>query len=441
MKSTHSVYGPIKMKLPIVFSFLIILFGFGNLYGQDLQNYSGTYVITEQGVSVTLIVNQDVNGTITGTLSSTTGIQYKLEGQYLDGAIGGLCYDDQGAVYFEGYFYDNELIFSLMEVDANNMPDYNSAQYLSFTQSSNAALGGTAQRQQQGQQQEQQQWQQQKQQQQGQQQGQQQWQQQHNENVGISGNEIGDPSWGYKFNPPAGWVSQQKGGEIILGHNEIPGLIAVVPHNLQNIQEVQQQLYAGLEDEGVYLSLSGNLTDLGNNAMAGEYTGIFQGEQVKSRGIGTSSPYGGGVFIIAVTTPEKYGDDQSSAADAIARNMSYFKPAVSDMMQHFAGVWVHVSSSGASTTWLNFLPDGTFSDQYEASYSGDFSNETGNWNVTNEESSRGRWTVRGNKEQGQIIISFPNGEETIYEYTAWVKDGVTYYAEYLFNGTYYYKDK
>jgi len=407
---------------------------------QDISDYSGMYTLSQEGITLTLTLKQDANNVITGSLTSTTGIQYALEGQYMEGGIGGICSDQSGSVYFEGYYYDNELIFSLMDIDAYNMPDYNSAQYLSFTKSAGLTDGviiaQQGQQQQQGeQQQEVQQLQQ---------------QQQSGVGVGVSGGdvkisstEIGDPSWGFKFNPPEGWVHQQTYEQIILGHNSIPGLIVVLPHQFSNMQELQNDLMSGLQDEGVSLSLSGNLTNLGNNAMAGEYSGIFQGEQVKARGIGTSSPFGGGAYIVAVTTPDKYGDDQRSAADAIAKNMTYFKPKVSDLMKHFAGQWVNFSSSGASTTWLTFYPDGSFSDQYEASYGGNFTNDvgdvTGDWGAYNQESSQGRWTVQGNKDQGQIIVTYTNGNQTVYNYQVHEERGQKYYSEYKFNGYLYAK--
>ena len=85
-------------------------------------------------------------------MKSNTGITYDLEGEYLDGSIGGICSDQAGSVYFEAYYYDNELIFSLMDIDAYNMPDYKSVQYLSFTRSSQVAEEGIAVEQQQQQQ-------------------------------------------------------------------------------------------------------------------------------------------------------------------------------------------------------------------------------------------------------------------------------------------------
>jgi hypothetical protein len=233
------------------------------------------------------------------------------------------------------------------------------------------------------------------------------------------------------------------GQTLLLGHQTIPGLIAIWSHNADSMDEVQQQLRLGLNEESVSLTLNGNLQKISENAFSGEYSGILDGQQVKARGIGTYSPYGGGAFIIAVTTPDKYGEQQQSAAAAIAGNMQYFKPRVSDVMNHFVGSWTTTTTN--TQTWMNFHPDGTFSDQYESSYSGNMNNQygdnTGNWGAYNQQSSAGRWTINGNREQGTITIMYSNGQQTVVEYKVHIENGQTYYNEYLFNGVFYYREK
>jgi hypothetical protein len=47
--------------------------------------FSGTYTMTGQGVTLKLLLKQDLQGNITGTLSSTTGISYQVEGMVEEG--------------------------------------------------------------------------------------------------------------------------------------------------------------------------------------------------------------------------------------------------------------------------------------------------------------------------------------------------------------------
>jgi len=378
-------------------------------------NLTGTYTMSAEGTQLTLKLKQDNMQKVTGTLSSNTGISYQLDGDIADGIATGICSSNEGSVFFEMYGVENELILSLIEPDASNMPDYNSATYLSFIKNAsndpglisgpdlqtntNQSIGKT-------------------------------------NNTALTGKEIGDPSWGFKFLPPDGWTHQKTNEGLIMGHTTIAGIILILPHMMQNMQEVQQEMRKGIQEEGNYLSISGNLSQLENNIIAGNYTGIMDGQQVKSRGYGTLSPYGGGAFIIAISTPEKLGDEIINDAKMIASNLIYEKINTSDLMRHFAGKWTNFTTN--TSTWLQLYPDGTYDEQYESSYSGDLSGG-GNWGIAGNDNVKGRWTIRGNKDSGSIIVHLSNGNEIIYEYRVHEERGEKYYAEYWFNGKLYSK--
>ena len=95
--------------------------------------FNGQYVLNTQGITLYLNLQQDARGQINGTLSSSVGMQYRLEGKVEDEVALGICSDDQGAVYFEAYFQGNQLVFSMIEPDENNMPDYERSQQLLFS--------------------------------------------------------------------------------------------------------------------------------------------------------------------------------------------------------------------------------------------------------------------------------------------------------------------
>jgi hypothetical protein len=92
-----------------------------------------------EGTRVTLVLNEDQNRMLTGTLSSTTGMQFQIEGQAEEGAAAGVCYNNDGGVFFEAYGEGTDLWFSLIEPDANNMPDYDRTRDLAFTKVSGGA--------------------------------------------------------------------------------------------------------------------------------------------------------------------------------------------------------------------------------------------------------------------------------------------------------------
>jgi len=400
-----------------------------------------------------------------GTLSGSTGASFQLNGQVENGIGYGTCAGTEGIVYFEAYAEGDDLTLSLVEPDEWGAPDYNKARYLQFKKSElgqessvtgaiTGALGlGAA----------------------GSQEGSQSSTAGATEsgsgggssysgnsntsmesssssmegNIGATGsstvteNEVGDPSWGIKFGLPEGWVQKQSPEGAIVGHNTIAGMVLVMPHMSRNMNEMQAEMEKGLQEEGSYMILNGNLEFLLQNILSGDFSGVADGTQVKARGFGILSPNGGGAYLIAVSTPDKLGQELIGAAEAMINSVQYFKVDVDDLIQHFAGNWTHHSSN--TSTWICFCPDGSYSEQYESSYSGDFNdgagNYTGDWNAMSQDSEQGRWTVRGNKDSGTIIVKLANGNEINYQYQVHIEDGQKYFREYRFNGDFYSKSK
>lgn len=378
--------------------------------GEKEGPFSGTYTLESQGIIITLILKQDTQGKISGSLSSIKGMQFRINGQIEEDAAVGTCHDDKGGVYFEAYLKGNQLLLTLIEPDANNMPDYNKVRELTLTRQGGEAASGNIP--------------------------------ESSPTIAkASGNEVGNPNWGFKFQPPAGWKSQVGDRATTLGHDTIAGVILVLPHMATSFQEVQQQMLKGIAEEGTYLSPISAIQPISNSAIAGDYSGIYNGQQVKARGIGTVSPYGGGAFIIALTTPEKFSKELSESAEDIAKGMQYSKVEASDLMQHFAGTWVNNTRN--TETKRTLTPNGEYFENYEASYGGQFRNQygeqTGYWGTAGQDQNRGRWTVRGNREQGQIVITFQDGRQIVVEYKVHVEKGQVYWREYWFNGELYGK--
>lgn len=211
------------------------------------------------------------------------------------------------------------------------------------------------------------------------------------------------------------------------------------------MQEMMGMMQEGLQEEGVSLSLEGNPRQKGSNMLTGMCAGYVQGEQARGYVIGVLGSQGGGVFVLAVSTPQKLGQEIMTAADFLAGNTQFSRPKTgdSDLVRHFSGQWMW--TNGYRTEWLSFYPDGSFSNQYEASYSGNLSdgagNVTGNWGVANQERNLGRWSIQGNMDAGMITVINPDGSRTTYEYRVHVEKGQTYYREYKMNGYHFAKQK
>jgi hypothetical protein len=82
------------------------------------QSYRGQYTMTSGAVTLTLTLDQDASGRITGTLSSTKGTSLRLEGEIREGTATGTCTGDAGQSYFEAEFEGSKLIFTLVEINA-----------------------------------------------------------------------------------------------------------------------------------------------------------------------------------------------------------------------------------------------------------------------------------------------------------------------------------
>ena len=83
------------------------------------EGYRGTYIMKSGGVTLTLVLNQEASGQIAGTLSSTEGTRFGLEGAVQEGIASGTCTGTAGQSYFEAEFEGDTLVFTLTEADAN----------------------------------------------------------------------------------------------------------------------------------------------------------------------------------------------------------------------------------------------------------------------------------------------------------------------------------
>jgi len=123
------------------------------------------------------------------------------------------------------------------------------------------------------------------------------------------------------------------------------------------------------------------------------FSGSYQRQQVKARGIGTFLPNGGGAYIVAMTVPNKFGFDLENAADSVAKSMEPVTAqesaraggtaggaAPSDsgtqsLMHQMAGVYYSFSSAGPSSSGgterkVTLCPNGTYYSGSESGYSG-----------------------------------------------------------------------
>jgi len=116
-------------------------------------------------------------------------------------------------------------------------------------------------------------------------------------------------------------------------------------------------------------------------------------------------------------------------------------PGDPELVRHFAGMWAAYSGTSGGGTLINyeFYPNGAFADASETSYSRQTTDSS--FGALGTDSSTARWKVQGNKQQGQIVIVYPNGNKKTINYRIYSKGGRVYSREYMFNNTHFSKRK
>ncbi|RLE17799.1 MAG: hypothetical protein DRJ08_02820 [Acidobacteria bacterium] len=103
---------------------------------------SGTYVSQAGQVTLTLVIRDAGNGSISGTLtSSSTGQPMQLTGQSDGSSCNGTITGSGGSIFFEAMKQGTDMRVILIQPDAKGMPDYNKAQELMFKKSGGTPFG------------------------------------------------------------------------------------------------------------------------------------------------------------------------------------------------------------------------------------------------------------------------------------------------------------
>jgi len=206
--------------------------------------------------------------------------------------------------------------------------------------------------------------------------------------ISLQADTISENSWGFSFKNPSGWKYQKDMDGALLGHDHIAGLIMLFAHELKNKKALEIEMQKGLTEDDGYLRLQGSLKKMGKNGFTGEYTGMYQMQQVKARGYGTLSPYGGGAIIIVMSTPSTFSSQLTSAGRAIAKSIKYKKIDNSDLLKKFIGKWSTYSKYSESHLYL--YPDGTYSDSRASNYGNSDASVGAVWGMANDSSAKGR---------------------------------------------------
>jgi hypothetical protein len=243
------------------------------------------------------------------------------------------------------------------------------------------------------------------------------------------GNIVNDPPLGVRFSVPPGWKHEKQQANYIMGHDTIPGMIIVMPHNYNSIQEVAaaagEPLYQAQDG---HLMVSGQPVTLAQNIIAADYSGHLQGNQAMGRIVGVVSPFGGGFLVMAGTTTQHYGPQYAQLAENVARSMSFSKPQLPPeaamWKQKLTGMRLAYLKSGGSSDiggyygWseekdIYLCSDGSF--QASGQFSGSIG-ATGGSAIMDpgRKTSAGQWAITGQTGQPALQLRLNTGDVQTY---------------------------
>jgi hypothetical protein len=406
MKATVRFWGLVFLLIPFL------------VYAQD---FTGTYVSKSQGITYTLVLRQDSQGKISGTLSGTNGMQYQISADLQDDIAVGLC-EGKSPAYFEAELEGNMLRWAMFELGADNNPDFSKETNLDFARQSTNAPARQAEPQ-------------------------------SStppippapKSPAVTGPSaaVTDPGMNISFTPPQGWKGSKQQDVYLLGSDRYKGFIVVMTHSYSSLDQMNAEAQEGIIDEGngIQLLPASGFNRFGTNGLSAEFSGIVQGKEAKAFAIGLISPHGGGgVTIMAAVESGSYTSVYPQFVQSLASSLTFLKPQAgtaapqgdASLMKYFAGKYYSYSSgttlSGSAGTERQVMlcPDGLFSDSSEFSASGQGG---ANWGGARSAGGAARWSIRGDKTRGIITIIRPNGRAEDISYQVTGEEGVI-----LFNG-------
>lgn len=257
---------------------------------------------------------------------------------------------------------------------------------------------------------------------------------------------------GLSFNIPNGWIGQEAQMGYLMASNTIPGIILLLPHDQPyTLEQIKAQAREGLsEGNGTYLALVGNLAELGNASVGGEFSGTLEGQAAKAYIIGMSNPHGLGLSIAAITTADQYNAQYAEYAKAVKNSIQFRKPEAKEDIKEWKE-WMknvkltYMESYSSISPGADGMTGGGYSFSKEIDlcgagyfvYYGSSNISTGSDNSSaynySKDNGNGTWDiVVGADGSPVLLLKFNNGESA--SYTLSYQDKKLY-----LNGTRYFR--
>lgn len=329
----------------------------------DLPSFPGRYRLEQGQVVLALVLLQDAEGKITGTLTSNAGARFDVEGSVDGGTAAGACRGDTGGSYFEARFESGALRFALIGVKPDGTPDTSDVRVLAFRRDDTGLAAKNP--------------------------------------PGLAGGQ-GAETRPVGGKAKAAGAAPSSPGKGLIGTWRYQGSEGSVD---LLIRDERHLTFDG--DDAAYQAVPGALrvqTDEGLQdypfALNGDTLTITfpDGTRVPFRRIG-GSPGGG-------AAPQQQAGNAS-------------------LGRQIAGVWW--GYAGSTERKIGLCPDGSFRQYTESGYSGQMHDsggyQTGAWGSASQNSASGSWNIEGNTQTGTIRVRYRDGSSAAIRYRQVGKPG------------------
>ena len=248
---------------------------------------------------------------------------------------------------------------------------------------------------------------------------------------------------GVSFTIPDRWVGQLDDQAFVMGGQEEPGLILMVLHEFETLEEIRREAGQGIDDGGIKLRLDGELEAIGDQALGGAFQGTIEGSPARVYMVATLNPHGEGVTIMAMTDEANYSERYRELARQVAASLVFTAVETPPLVQQAQQMLTHTRlnylssySSGSaggtsSRRHMDLCPDGRFSYQSSSSLTVDTGGAFGS--SFGSDDGTGTWAVVPSG-AGQVALELRFDDGRVWSYELSFQDGSTY-----LDGTRYFR--
>ena len=248
---------------------------------------------------------------------------------------------------------------------------------------------------------------------------------------------------GVAFTIPEKWVGQLMDEAFVMGGLEEPGLILMVQHEYDTLDEIRAEAGKGIDDGAIKLRLTGELEAIGDEALGGEFQGTVEGHAARVYMVARLNPHGEGVTVMAMTDEPNYSPRYRELATEVARSLVFTRVETPPLVQQAQQMLTHTrlnymssyssgtSGGSRSRRHIDLCPDQRFSYQSSSSLNIDTGGVFGS--SSGSDAGVGTWRVVASGSQ-QVALELRFDDGRVWSYDLSFQDGNTY-----LDGTRYFR--